>query len=379
MGVNQTWNASYENSPAAGDNPGGGDNAIRNLKTSISTRLAKEHRFPTDENLGRQGIHRAGSAFPFISESEPQLRTDGTDFENGIDEGRLWINSSNGRMYYLKSVDEEDGSPTWSILKLETIGKYAAFPSQPDASERWTLCDGRLISKADTSLDGEEGGYSDLIDFLNTEAAGNSDHPFYASADGNSAYLPDLRGVGLRGLDSFNQAGSDQGSSDRDEAGSRINARTDASVDIDTSGSYQDDYLLDHRHEMDHTHGSTVTEGHDSGNGRTGVPDWLGGDPQPGEESENWKGDNYLSTNGILTMRHPNSTDNQGAFAQNCANDINVTVDLEHHHTIPRHYGITRKLSEAAEDTLHGVPEDDVDYSDESTMKNVGVYWFIKY
>ena len=383
MGVNQTWNVNYENSPAAGDNPGGGDNAFRNLKTSVSTRFAKEHLFPTSDNLGRQGIHQPGSAFPFFSNSAPQIRTDGTPFEADIDEGRLWIDLDTGRIYYLKSIDET-GTPTWSVLKLETIGKIAAFAAPPDVSERWLPCDGREIDSNENSLDGEEGGYSDLVTLLDNYVSGAIDHPYY-SENANSVHIPDYRGVSLRGLDDMSSADgtATRTSANRDE-GTRENWNGDDITSFDYAGSYQEDALEDHRHEMDHTHGSTITDGYDVGDGRTGVPDWNAGDPQmdsasEGVEDGNWKGDGHLTNDGVLTMRDPSARQDAGGFSVGAEED-NVTVDLEHYHTIPRHYGLTRKLADAAEDIDHDVPEpDDVNYADETLTKNVAVYWFIKY
>lgn len=378
MGVNQTWNTSYENSPAAGDNPGGGDNAIRNLKTSVSTRVGKEHYFPTDDNLGRQGIHRQGSAVAYFTDSEPQLRppsTGGTAFEEDIDEGRLWIDTSTGKLKYIKSIDET-GTPTWGVVQVEAVGKIAAFATPPANEERWLPCDGREINNTEESIDGEVEGYAALVTKLLAEVSGEEDHPYYAPATG-TVKLPDLRGVGLRGLDNYG-AVSGLGAANRDTA-SRENWDGDDVSSFNWSGSYQTDNIIDHRHEMNHTHGIAVTDGLNEGNGRTGVPDWNAGNPDPGEETDNFKGDTYITEAGVLTMRDPGD-DSPGGGAITVANDKETTVDLQHYHTIPGFYGRTSTFAEEAEDVLHGVPEpQDINYADEATMKNVGVYWFIKY
>jgi hypothetical protein len=362
MGIAQTWNTSYENTPARDSSPGLGDDQIRNLKSTVRTFNAKEHEHSLSATT-TQGVHKHGSAMPYCQATEPSVRPDAlSDFDEDFDLGRLWIDTSNGKLYYISAVDEE-GVATWTAVSTETVGQIAAFPSAPDSSERWLLCDGSQINASDNPE------YAALVTFLRTEAAGDTTHPFLGEAAANCAILPDLRGRVIRGVDS-------EGTRD-------VNTRYDINGDeclLQTiAGSSQDDAIIDHYHEIPHTHGSSISSGKDSGNGRTGVPSWLGGDPQPGDESGNWSGDSYLSTEGVLTMRDPGNTVDAGGFSDG-ADDYNVTVDLEHYHTIARFYGISSKFSEEAEDTTHGVPApQDISYGDEATMKNVVLYYYIKY
>ena len=79
-------------------------------------------------------------------------------------------------------------------------------------------------------------------------------------------------------------------------------------------------------------------------------------------------------------MRDPGS--DQGKRDNNdTANDINRTVDLQHHHVIGRHTGLTEMISatNAVADAQYALPERDYSYADENVSKNVSVYYFIRY
>lgn len=397
MGTAQTWNSTYENNPTDGSSPANGDDELRNIKTTIRGINNKEHwhGFETgvdDTNtVAVQGLHRAGSAMPFIGSVEPTTRVDGTSFDYEHDYGRLWIDTGNGgKLMYLYFEDEDDLTPEWKPSINYSIGEIAAFAFTPDDADRWLPCDGRQITAVEVAVDGTTGGYEALVTALRAEAAGDTDHPYLRDGAADTAYVPDLRGVSLRGLDDLTGAGSLLGAASRDVAG-RVNTEAlDVDVANTVAGSYQADKIYDHVHKMDHTHGGITLNGYDSDNGRTGVPAWNSGNPFPagqdGDETGNWNGDDgtrddALTANGILTTQNPHDTTPKGGSTNSAADDAWSTIDLAHYHTIPRNYGLTRNISDsnAAADPEHGVPEVDQPYADEGTVKNVAVYYFIRY
>ena len=373
MAFTTEWNATNELQPTAASSPAQGDNQIRGLKVNVRERVGVEHRFSTEtDNLSRQGIHRAGSAIPFITASAPPFRIDGSDFEADYDEGRMWIDTGHsGRLMYLSEVDE-DGVPTWTPLLTESIAKIQAFATFPPVADRWLLCDGRLLTSAEDSADGSTEGYTALITALHAEAAGNVDHPYYANSAGTSAYIPDLRGRAIRGIEDGTN------SADKDGRGTELN---DADG-LRSSGGYQESAILDHDHLMDHSHGASVVDGHDSGAGRTGDPtSWSDGSPNFDEdEKATWFAtDAQLTSTGTLTMRDPSNTVDAGGFKTGADND-NVNVDLNHFHATPRHYGLTQLTSIQDADTTHGVPEREFNTAtDDNIMANVALYYYIKY
>ena len=388
MGTAQTWNGTYENQPTDGSSPANGDDEIRNLKTTLRGKFNKEHWFGTDagiddtNTLAVQGTHRAGSAMPFIQATAPSERPDGSTFDFEYDYGRLWLDMGNGaKMMYLYFEDEDDVTPEWKPVINYSVGEIAAFAFTPADADRWVPCDGRQITAAEESVDGVTGGYEALVTALRAEANSDTDHPYLRDGAADTAYLPDLRGVSLRGIDDMTAAGSILGAAGRDTAG-RVNTEL-LEVDVleTVVGSYQTDSILDHDHRMDHTHGKLMLLGHDTGDGRTGaITSWSGGEPTFEDETGNWDGDSYLTTDGVLTMRDPGR--DQGERDNNdTANDINRTVDLQHHHVIGRHTGLTEMISatNAVADSQYALPERDYSYADENVSKNVSVYYFIRY
>lgn len=376
------WDTTFSATPDDGDNPGLGDDAIRDLKEGVETIQNREHRFlntPSDEYT-RQGIHRPGSAVPFISDSEPTVRVDGSAFEEDYDEGRIWIDTSDGnpKLKYISEIDS--GTPTWTPVSTESIGKVQAFVIAPDTDERWIACDGRAINKTETAEDGTDGGYSALVTALETEISGDTSHPLY-NATTDAVYIPDLRGMFLRGTDNFNTTLGKKEEESEDRREDSIGS--DGAGTTRKIGHYQEDYTLDHDHPIPHTHGASIVDGADSGNGRTGVPGWTAGVIDfDDEESGNWDidaDDDDLTADGVLTMRDPSETKTRDSGSLSCASYDNVDVDLAHYHTIPRFYGLSGLASVDPEDTTHGVPEREYNVESETTPKNVAVYYYIKY
>lgn len=316
MGTVKNWTSSYENTPASLDNPGQGDNQIRNLKSSVRNIGSREHNWTASSDEGvldRQGSHKQGSAVPFIGSNEPVERLNGSSFEEDYDEGRLWIDTGNGgRLMYLDSVSG-DGTPTWKPVLQESVGKVQAFVSTPDENERWVFCDGSVIADSDTSPDGTEGGFENLIDFLQQEADGDPEHPYYTES-ATSAKLPDLQGVVIRGIDS---------AGDRDKDGTR------------QSGGYQEDGNREHDHggELSNSHSHTFDweHNHDVYAKKTGIGSITGFDGKRGDDTDETLQTSTEGTDGDSTS----------------SEDISITI-----------------------------PEDG---ESEATVKNVALYYYIKY
>jgi hypothetical protein len=379
MNFTRPWGNPYEASPGARTSPALGDDQIRNLKVDVRERMDREHQFdPATEELAKQGLHKAGSAMPFIQATEPLTRMDNTAFHEDYDVGRMWINTSKGgKMYYLAEVLDTPsaGTPVWKPALSETIGKVIHFASTPPVEDRWLLCDGRLITDSEESEDGVEGGYAELVTLLHDEANEDVDHPYYASAAGTSAYIPDLRGSVIRGLENGNNT-----SDNRDPAKGTDLYDADG---IRKSGGFQESAIMDHDHQMDHTHGKQITSGYDTTTGRTGEPtSWLNGEPEFDEnENATWKSTTHLTADGKLSIIHTGE-DRNGSWPNsvNVAKSTRTNVYLRHWHKVARFFGLTRKVSVQDEDVNHGVPERDYPTLDsDNAMSNVALYAYIKY
>jgi hypothetical protein len=96
-----TWNASFEGTPGGGANPSEGDDRIRELKSAIRERIAKEHILTTGSGTdSAHGWHKAGAAMAYWTSAAPTLLPDGsTALSTGvISKGRLWGNSGSSSL-----------------------------------------------------------------------------------------------------------------------------------------------------------------------------------------------------------------------------------------------------------------------------------------
>lgn len=115
MGVDQNWTAAFELSPADSDISGNGNEEFQNLKTSIRTRLAREHVFEVTSASGKMGWHKQGSARAFIADDAPTNKCDGSAALDADDTGCLWCDSDD---YYSLRV--------WKGTAWEECGVKAA-------------------------------------------------------------------------------------------------------------------------------------------------------------------------------------------------------------------------------------------------------------
>lgn len=131
--------------------------------------------------------------------------------------------------------------------KSVPIGTVAAYSGKPDDIELngWMICDGR-------SLDKNNKKYAELFNLIGVTYGGDAS-PFFK--------IPDYRGLFLRGLD--------QGTKRDPDAGVRISTGTPSPVILgDKIGSYQDDALQTHQHNISYqlsATGSNNTNDVDSG------------------------------------------------------------------------------------------------------------------
>jgi len=97
-----TYDANFVIAPADGDNPGQGDDKIRELKAEIEKRMRNEHSTYVNAAFGTTGtqpkdwLHRAGSARAYYLSNAPTLRPDGVTSLGTNDKGRLWVSNGVG-------------------------------------------------------------------------------------------------------------------------------------------------------------------------------------------------------------------------------------------------------------------------------------------
>jgi len=97
-----TYDGNFVISPADGDNPGQGDDKIRELKAEIEKRMRNEHSTYVNAAFGTTGtqpkdwLHRAGSARAYYLSNAPTLRPDGVTSLGTNDKGRLWVSNGVG-------------------------------------------------------------------------------------------------------------------------------------------------------------------------------------------------------------------------------------------------------------------------------------------
>ena len=95
-----TWDANFEASPDGDDNPGQGDDKIREFKLEVRKRIGNEHGDYVNTAGGADGsqsadwVHKKGSARAYYQSDAPTLRPDGQTSIGTNDAGRVWV--SNG-------------------------------------------------------------------------------------------------------------------------------------------------------------------------------------------------------------------------------------------------------------------------------------------
>jgi len=156
------WDEDFEDTPAGGDAPSGGDDRIRELKNTTRSIVDKEHVIDHDAAsvpaIAAQGWHREGSAVAYYQAAAPTNRPDGATALDTDDDGRLWIDSDDGTLDYWDGDSFED-------LKVPEVD---ITRGHLDKSADYTLLDGDVNVVFVTT------GASDVTVTLPT-AADNSD------------------------------------------------------------------------------------------------------------------------------------------------------------------------------------------------------------
>lgn len=100
-----------ESDPAVATPVSGGSLQIRDLRLGVRLRAKKEHLDYGDSTAG--GEHKQGSAVSYfaVGASPPSLRPDGatTLTLDGVDDGRLWLNTTNNGLYFFDSAGANTG------------------------------------------------------------------------------------------------------------------------------------------------------------------------------------------------------------------------------------------------------------------------------
>jgi hypothetical protein len=104
MAVTVTWDDFFETTPAGTDSPTAGDNIIRELKKATRERMEQEHIAGTTDATASHGIHRRGSAIAYLTNAAPTLRPGGGAISGTTDYGRLWFNSSQANLPYVRDA-----------------------------------------------------------------------------------------------------------------------------------------------------------------------------------------------------------------------------------------------------------------------------------
>ena len=90
--------------PADTDQISAGDDSIRDFKSQVEARMLKEHTDFSTANAG--GEHIAGSAMVYHSATTaPTLRPDGSTSFTSADEGRIWWDSDDDKIYLYDGSD----------------------------------------------------------------------------------------------------------------------------------------------------------------------------------------------------------------------------------------------------------------------------------
>ena len=139
-----TWDSSFEASPLHNDAMSQADDRIRGLKGALRERLAPEHYIYTSGAFDTntiQGLHRQGSALAYYAATAPTNRPDGTALgDDNYSNGRLWIKSSNGALYYYGGAS---GWKFFQALPINTVIFYAdAGWVNNSTIPGWYQCDG---------------------------------------------------------------------------------------------------------------------------------------------------------------------------------------------------------------------------------------------
>ena len=93
-----TWNQAFEDTPADTDNPGAGDDRIREAKSEVRQRADQEHVWLGTASTA-ETVHREGSARAYYQSSAPTLRPDASTALGASDDGRIWVDSDTNDSY----------------------------------------------------------------------------------------------------------------------------------------------------------------------------------------------------------------------------------------------------------------------------------------
>ena len=232
-----TWNTAFETTPSGNSAISSGDDNIRELKGAVRERILKEHTMDLSSGLlSEDGYHKQGSAVASYVGTPPATRPDGTNFTTD-DEGRL----------YVKSDERNIAAYDNTLGGFYTLGTPVGMVEACIVSSRtgWLYCNGSVIDKSTNPE------YTELVDLLRTVAT------YAVGGSADQAYLPNLQGAHIRGIDN---AGT------RDSAGTRLSGdyKSDAlkkhthTTTVDTTGAHTHTTDIGHSHNLFYTLGGVL-------------------------------------------------------------------------------------------------------------------------
>ena len=131
-----TWNSAFAATPSGGAPVGEGDDRIRELKTAIYERLAKELVMDLSSGLvSEDGWLKSGASKIYVGATEPTTRPDNITALSAADYGRLWYNTSDTQLYVYTSSG-------WITLPLVEEATHALSADSADAISGYTVAPG---------------------------------------------------------------------------------------------------------------------------------------------------------------------------------------------------------------------------------------------
>lgn len=335
--ASQDISGTWINSPANADNVFTGAQEIRSTRAGLRAALSQEHHTaPTEPGIAT-GEHVVGSAKCYVESG-----TDATAAPGGSPaslKGRMRFNEAR-RQLLIHNGTEGGWLPMGGVYPgLVSMSFVKPIPEQ----DGWVTLEGQTVNSIEN---GVPTVYNALLKRL-------TNSPTFSG----SLTLPNLQDQFVRGVD---------------EAGTR-QPKIDGPVAV---VDQQEHAFQQHTHQMDHTHGAAVTNGRDTGAGRTGVIDtWSNGSPVTVED------DGKHRHNFVAVRSTRRDSDRFGNFVKGAADPSEgTTVDndlSEHRHEIPRYNGITGPAGNS-ENVAFGLTENSYNTANETRPDNVALYYVMK-
>lgn len=121
MSIVYTWDSAFRDVPAGSSDPRQGDDAIRAFKLAIEERIAREHIGLYTDTNANHGMHRKGSAIAYYQSAAPTTQPDGTALDATLDQGRLWVDSDTGFLFYWSGTAFVSATPAYFRCSIQGV------------------------------------------------------------------------------------------------------------------------------------------------------------------------------------------------------------------------------------------------------------------